>query len=106
MAIDILFDNAIKAMPESIRSSRFNAKDTKTSEVSETKGQTLSKDDVVLTENAKNLAKATEIAMQDEGIDYEKVATIKQQLADGTYEFNYDRIAEKMIARETELGFF
>lgn len=106
MAIDILRDNAIKAMPENVahaRGSRLNTKGQNT--VNEAPAKTVySPDDVVFTEKAKSLSKAADIARNADGIDYDKVAALKKQYEEGTLEFDYERIAAKMMASEQAIN--
>lgn len=103
MAIDILFDNAIKAMPENVaRARRATTQDAKAEgKVSSTAPGT---DDVVFTEKAKTLSKAADIARSSDGIDYDKVAALKQQYENGTLEFDFNRVADKLIASERSLN--
>lgn len=104
MAIDMLRDNAIKAMPENVAQARRATTQQAKAEAKQSVASAPSIDDVVFTEKAKTLSKAAEIAKKSDGIDYDKVAAFKQQYEDGTLEFNFDRVAEKMIASESSLA--
>ena len=106
MAIDLLRDRTITAMPESVAPTRTQAS-TKTKAVAANLGasKTQEPDDVQFTQEAKNVARATEIALQSDGIDYEKVAAIKHQLATGTFEIDDARTAAMMLAASSDLSF-
>lgn len=105
MAIDIFHDNAIKAMPENVaQARRATTQQAKSVEKSAAFSSAPSIDDVVFTEKAKTLSKAANIAKNSDGIDYDKVAALKQQYENGTLEFNYERIADKLMASEQALN--
>lgn len=105
MAIDILSNHTIKAMPESVatRSSKMtaSAKESDRSSILSSP----SPDDVVFTAAARTLSQATDIARESDGVDYDKVAYFKQQLEQGTYEIDAEATAEKIIAEHKDLGF-
>lgn len=104
MAIDILRDNAIKAMPENVaQARRLTTQNAKAQAVASPATPAASKDDVVFTEKAKTLSKAAEVARKSDGIDYEKVADLKQQYENGTLKFDYEVVAEKLIESERAL---
>ena len=105
MAIDILRDHAIKAMPENVAQARRATTQQAKAEVRPVSVPSApSIDDVVFTEKAKTLSKAADIAKRSDGIDYDKVAALKQQFENGTLEFDFERVAEKMIASENSLA--
>ena len=110
MAIDILRDHTIKAMPKNValaRSSRVTTTDAQAATTTATpQNYKPSTDDVVLTEKAKNLAKAAELAKDADGIDYAKVAELKQQYEKGELDFDYERIAAKMLASDSDISSF
>ncbi len=99
MAIDILTNNALKATQETL--TRGTRKVT-------TAGQeavsVASDDSVMLTNSAKTLARATDIARAADGVDQSKVASIKQALKDGTYTINYESVANRIIDSEKDLA--
>ncbi len=101
MAIDILRDNMIKAMPESITkkvASGIKAKDASSSVVSS------KEDSVSITDSAKTLARATEKAKNSDGIDHDKVEALKQSIADGSYKVDYQNLANKILDVEDEIN--
>lgn len=105
MAIDIFHDNAIKAMPENVaQARRATTQQAKSEEKNLSFISAPSIDDVVFTEKAKTLSKAANIAKSSDGIDYDKVAALKQQYENGTLEFNFERVADKLIASEKALN--
>lgn len=105
MAIDILRDHAIKAMPENVaQARRATTQQAKAAVKPVSVPSAPSIDDVVFTEKAKTLSKAANIAKNSDGIDYDKVAALKQQYENGTLEFNYERIADKLMASEQALN--
>lgn len=107
MAIDLLNDYAVKSRAESVsnlRNKTVSKESSSNSSATSSANSALGTDDVVFTDSAKTLTQATNIARESDGIDYEKVARIKQQLKDGTFEFNYDRIADKLLASEEAIA--
>lgn len=60
-------------------------------------GEVIAKDEVVLSPEAKEIQKAKELLDSIPDIRKEKVAEIKAQIEDGTYEINGEQIALKMI---------
>ena len=76
-----------------------NIKDKKKIDASSDRasGEVISKDEVVLSPQAKEIQKAKELLDSIPDIRKEKVAEIKVQIEDGTYEVNGDQIALKMI---------
>lgn len=60
-------------------------------------------DSVQLTDTAARLAELqAEVAAAD-GVDIERVEAIRQQIADGSYEVDADRIADALMTMEQEL---
>ena len=99
MAIDILTNNALKATPEALtRGAR------KVSASGQEALNVASDDSVMLTNSAKTLARATDIARAADGVDQSKVASIKQALKDGTYTINYESVANRIIDSEKDLA--
>jgi negative regulator of flagellin synthesis FlgM len=54
-------------------------------------------DSIAITEMAQAIKKAFESSSSATIVDAERVATVKKALADGSYQINAERIAEKMI---------
>ena len=50
-----------------------------------------------------NLAKASQTAKNSSGIDEAKVEKLKAAINDGTYQIDYDSVANKLIDSEDEL---
>lgn len=61
-------------------------------------------DDVMLTDSAKALSRATSVAVASDGVDSAKVDKLKAAVRDGSYKINYESIANKMIDSESELS--
>lgn len=60
-------------------------------------------DSVQLTDTASRLAELqAEVAAAD-GVDLQRVEAIRQQIADGSYEVDADRIADALMTMEKEL---
>lgn len=57
-------------------------------------------DSIVITDMAQKMKKASESSSSDNVVDVNKVAAIKKALADGKYQINAEKIAEKMIQHE------
>lgn len=63
-----------------------------------------SKDSVALTDRAKDLqALQTKIA-ESPVVDTEKVASIKQAIAEGNYQINADKLAEKLLDLDEQIS--
>ena len=60
-------------------------------------------DTVQLTDTAVRLAELQAEVATAEGLDLEKIEVIRQQIADGSYRIDADRIADALIAMEKEL---
>ena len=80
--------------------SSTTAKASLKSETNASKAQTTGKapvkDSIKITDNAARISKALQTASDLPEVDEERVANIKQALADGTYEVNGEKIADKM----------
>ena len=57
-------------------------------------------DSIEITAMAQGIKKAVESSSSATIVDVDRVATIKKALADGSYQINAERIAEKMIQYE------
>jgi negative regulator of flagellin synthesis FlgM len=57
-------------------------------------------DSIVITATAKGIKKAFESASTDSVVDMDRVAAVKKSLADGSYQINAERVADKMIQHE------
>ena len=60
-------------------------------------------DSVQLTDTATRLAELQNEVAAAEGVDLERVDAIRQQIADGSYEVDADRIADALMTMEKEL---
>jgi negative regulator of flagellin synthesis FlgM len=57
-------------------------------------------DSIAITGMAKDIKKAIETTSSDPVVDMDRVAGVKKALADGSYQINPERIAEKMLQHE------
>ena len=57
-------------------------------------------DSIAITATAQGLKKAFESSSSDTIVDVDRVAAVKKALAEGSYQINAERIAEKMIQHE------
>lgn len=103
MAIDVLSDRSYNGIKESVVTAKNVATSTAKSAVAQKKVAVQS-DDVVLTDSAKTLAKATDVARNASGIDEAKVEKLKAAISDGSYKINYESVANKLIDSEDELS--
>ena len=103
MAIDVLSDRSYNGIKESVATAKNVATSTAKSAVAQKKVAVQS-DDVVLTDSAKTLAKATDAARNASGIDEAKVEKLKAAISDGSYKINYESVANKLIDSEDELS--
>lgn len=60
-------------------------------------------DSVQLTDTANRLAELQAEVAQADGVDLERVEAIRQQIADGSYEIDADRVADALMTMEKEL---
>jgi len=65
--------------------------------------QTKPADSVQLTDTAAKLSELQAEVNAAEGVDLERVEAIRQQIADGSYEVDADRIADALMTMEQEL---
>jgi flagellar biosynthesis anti-sigma factor FlgM len=61
---------------------------------------------VSLSSNAQDIQKAKAVAMGAEDVNMDKVAKIKQAIADGTYKMDDDKIADSMLEHEVTYDLF
>ena len=61
-------------------------------------------DTVKLTDSAKQLRQLEEILANQPAVDTKRVEEIKEAIASGEYEINAERIAEKLLQLDKELG--
>lgn len=61
-------------------------------------------DIVVLSQQAQTVARLQSNIASSQEVDLDKVAAIKQAIADGKFDFNPERIAENMLNQEDLLG--
>lgn len=97
MAIEVLSNAVVKTQLSNVNN-KYVAKNATSAIVSH------SSDSVELTDDAKVLTKATEKAKASDGIDHEKVASLKSQIENGTYNINYQSIANKLLESEDEIS--
>lgn len=57
-------------------------------------------DSLAITGTAKDIKKAIETTSTDPVVDMDRVAGVKKALANGSYQINPERIAEKMLQHE------
>lgn len=97
MAIEVLSNAVVKTQLSNVNN-KYVAKNATSAVVSH------SSDSVELTDDAKVLTRATEKAKASDGIDHEKVASLKAQIENGTYNINYQSIANKLLESEDEIS--
>jgi negative regulator of flagellin synthesis FlgM len=59
-----------------------------------------STDSIAITPMANGIKKAIEATSSDAVVDMDRVAAVKKALADGSYQVNAERVAEKMVQHE------
>jgi negative regulator of flagellin synthesis FlgM len=70
---------------------------------SSTSAATKPADSVQLTDTAARLSELQAEVNAAEGVDLERVEAIREQIADGSYEVDADRIADALMTMEKEL---
>lgn len=81
-----------------------NAKAGGSTEASTGRGsRVLSDDTVELTDTVSRLGQLRQEVAQADGVDVERVEAIRQQIADGSYEIDADRIADALVRLEQDL---
>ena len=66
--------------------------------------QTPAADSVVLTDTASRLQSLESVVKQTPEVDQHKVASLRQAIADGNYQVDANRVAQKFTRFETGLG--
>lgn len=61
------------------------------------------RDSVTLTSSARQMQKLSEAVAAAPATSAERVASVKQAVAQGTYEVNAERVADKLLAADREL---
>lgn len=104
MAIDILRNHAIQAMPEYVANrTKLTAKNLESVKVNTLK--TPKEDDVILTAAAQTFSQALNVAQESDGIDHDKVAYFKKQVESGLYKANAEKTASKILEESESLNF-
>lgn len=68
--------------------------------------QTGQADSIAITATAQELKKTLESSSSATLVDMERVTSVKKALADGTYQINADKIADKMMQHEKLMSEF
>jgi negative regulator of flagellin synthesis FlgM len=79
---------------------KSNAGGTQTSAA---RSNTLADDTVELTDTASRLNQLTQDVAKVDGVDVERVEAIRQQISEGSYQVDADRIAEALVRLEKDL---
>ncbi|MBU3071144.1 flagellar biosynthesis anti-sigma factor FlgM [Aestuariicella sp. G3-2] len=79
---------------------RIDAGTGNKSNTAETPSQSVQKPEVSLSSQAQSLNQLESKIHATPDVDTQRVAEIKQALAEGTYEINPERIAERMLAQD------
>lgn len=90
--------------PRSRGTSAPVSNNAKTSTPSVDAAVTTSKDDVILSPEAKNLVRLQAKISSLPDVNMDRVASIKQAIAEGRFDINPDRIAENMLKQDELLG--
>ena len=61
-------------------------------------------DTVHITESARSLASLSQTVSDTPDVDMNRVAAVQQSIASGTYQINPERIADRMLQLEQDLG--
>ena len=93
------------ASSQSMARSKVSAQRTAGAETAATPAkQSGSKDTFELSETAQALKKADAIIANSPDVDVDRVASLKAAIADGSYEIDYNSVAEKLLGFESQLG--
>lgn len=105
MVIEFNRPNSAINAPNSARSNTVQNADRASAQqpVSESaKSAAASDDGVQLSPEAQRLQQTTEKLNQQPAVDQERVAQIKQAIADGSYKVDNQRVASKLLAFESQ----
>ncbi len=108
MAIDFNRPNGAVTPPSSGRSSsvqnteRASAQQPTAEAVKNTNSAAVSGESVKLSPEAQHLQQTAEKLSQQPSVDQERVAQIKQAIADGSYQVDPQRVASKLLAFESQ----
>lgn len=100
MAIDMITSNAAKSMPETIASKTAGKKTINTA--STTKAPD-SNDAIALSADAKVFSSAVATAKASDGIDHQKVEALRKQIQEGTYQIDYQKLANNMVESDKQI---
>jgi len=108
MAIDFNRPNSAVNSPSTGRSSNVQnaerpaAQQPRADEVKSTASTPVSGESVQLSAEAQRIQQTTEKLGQQPVVDQERVAQIKQAIADGSYQVDSQRVASKLLAFESQ----
>ena len=92
---------SLRVEPER-QDTRVRSDDSESSSASAS-AQTKPADSVPLTDTAAKLSELQAEVNAAEGVDLERVEAIREQIADGSYQVDADRIADALMTMEQEL---
>ena len=101
MAIDMINSNVAKSMPETIASHNAGKKTINTAATTKAPSST---DAIALSADAKVFSSAVATAKASDGVDIQKVDTLRKQIQDGTYEIDYQKLAHNMVESEKQIN--
>lgn len=104
MVIDTNNINSSGGASRSRSSAPVVAPSTKTPSAPVAKAEPSSKDNVVLSSEAQNLVRLQTKISNLPDVNMDRVAAIKQAIAEGRFEINPERIAENMLNQDELLG--
>tara|TARA_B100001750_G_scaffold221987_1_gene211004 strand:+ start:258 stop:587 length:330 start_codon:yes stop_codon:yes gene_type:complete len=108
MVIDFNRPNSAVSSPSNGRSSnvqnteRSTAQQSLNEEVKTSGSGPVSGESVQLSPEAQRLQQTTEKLSQQPAVDQERVAQIKQAIADGSYQVDSQRVASKLLSFESQ----
>lgn len=81
-----------------------NSQDSaKTSNLEQTSKAPLAGESVQLSKDARQLQSVSEQIAHQPSVDSERVAQLKQAIADGSYQINNERVASKLLGLEAQM---
>ncbi|HAH70975.1 MAG TPA: flagellar biosynthesis anti-sigma factor FlgM [Succinivibrionaceae bacterium] len=104
MAIDILNDRSMNSLKDSHVNTVRNATVRSNADTNTASGNTALTDAVDFTSSAQSLSRGFSVATASDGIDENKVAKLKAAINDGSYQIDYDKLADKILSSESELN--